>query len=79
VSMELAGSFMTRVRELRPAQQVAILQVLMPWIEQTERLATGSSTLSEVREARFAGGLSAPGANPWRSNETAQPRTRMAS
>jgi len=44
VSMELAGSFLTQVKELRPAQQCAILQALMPWIEQTARLATGSST-----------------------------------
>jgi transposase-like protein len=60
VSMELAGSFLIQVKELRPAQQSAILQALMPWIEQTERLATGSSTLSEVREARFAEGLRCP-------------------
>lgn len=58
--MELAGSFLTQVKELRSAQQVAILHVLMPWIEQTERLATGSSTLSEVREARFSEGLKCP-------------------
>lgn len=61
VDESLSGSrWMTQVKELRSAQQVAILQVLMPWIEQTERLATGSSTLSEVREARFAGGLKCP-------------------
>lgn len=60
MSMELAGSFLNQVMELRPAQQMAILQVLMPWIEQTQRLATGSSALDEVREARFAQGLKCP-------------------
>lgn len=60
MSMELTGSFLTQVQELRPAQQCSILQALMPWIEQTERLATGSSTLAEVREARFAEGLKCP-------------------